>query len=1068
MLKSGQTRLAMYDLIFNRPICDYPTNGHLRVAILGEGSVCCEAFKACFSLGQAALPLHITVAGKDAVAFGNKMLDQAGDYPDLERFAEEEGYARFFFRDMDFSVTDAEKCVRELQLESFGYIILATGNKRVTKALASAIAKRAHTKCLIAVDTPEFTCEITEPNVEVYPYGLETNYTELTRLAKNINFAYATSGKGQRASREVEDAKFERSQAREFFAEDAAFVGGNYDADSSFACAAHIPAKLSLCKQLSGSDRPAESILSESIIKKNDTYNRLLELEHRRWVAYMAIRGFRAPTANEEQTLLYQYVDGRFNEHRDKKNRIHICMCTSEKNGITLGQDDLQWEKDPDSFASKLDQASVRAHRLAAQASNAVIQNQEQLFSKLNPNDHYHNDFRTAVEKLLNNDCNAETLYESAKATILANRPDAESIVEEMEKQIKVVKCRNRRTDFVSIDAQLINFLPFCLWYRKKYQTVITLTSKIPVRDVVIPTLFCAEKALFLGPEIENDVTYQSRIRTYFEKRGNNTNAVPDEDIFKYKDCDINSITDILASLEQFKQVLSRGDAILNFVGGQDNKIALAVGMFLQANNAVAMYYDPKQGVIVVSGDPYIAAGLDNKSFSVSEIIELIGGSIKNPLNRFSCESDREKLTDIFKEFCRKQRHYEKDKSVDFNTWVLMNSFFQQQAKAIPKKIYTDQKFDIEKCGKTVQHYCKTIDSNVFDLSGMGAWLERLQEYKVIANYAYVTTVQGVEINFDYCEKEIVQVIEETRARTRLKFTQEHGIKTLLMRQDDLVLTTDKEHIVIRKDKAAYMDALARAGFIGGLSKRCVETKAVVKKCSYCCNDCKEHEKCENHHICKRATEKKETKYYYSFAFRDEYIHWLLQQQGIPFEEIIYHHARKFGQFDDVQTGVQIAWKKDARNYNDLLSEKLESVQQRYGLCGYYIFKQATIEAKAALKWEENTGTDNEIDVIAVQGMTPIFMSAKTNKSTENGWIYEIKSVADHFGAIPAMIVAQDCDKISNSAFAVRAAQMNVSLLGLETMWDQDRLQEAFASISQGVLVKPRVLKQKELTKDEL
>lgn len=1067
-MHQGQARLAMYDLIFNRPICDYPTNGHLRVAILGEGSVCYEAFKACFSLGQTTLPLHITVAGKDAVAFGSKMLDQAGDYPDLKRFAEEEGYAGFSFRDMVFSVTDAEKCARELQSESFGYIIIATENKRVTKALASAIAKRTHTKCLIAVDAPEFTCEITEPNAEVYPYGLETNYAELTRLAKNINFAYATSGNDQRRSREEVDAAFETSQAGEFFSDNPSFMGGNYDADSSFACAAHIPAKLSLCKQLSCSERSAESLLSESIIKKNDTYNRLLELEHRRWVAFMTMRGFRAPTANEEATLFYRYIDGRFNDHRDKKQNIHICMCTSGTDGVVLGQDDLQWEKDPSSFASKLDQASVRAHRLAVQASNAVIQNREQLFSKLNPNDHYHSDFQTAVEKLLNNDCNAETLYESAKKTILANRPVAKSIVEEIDAQLKVVKCRNRRTDFVSIDAQLIDFLPFCLWYRNKYQTVITLTSKIPVRDVVIPTLFCAENALFLGPEIENDITYQSRIRTYFEKRGNNTNAVPDDDIYKYKNCDINNITDILTSLEQFKQALSRGDAILNFVG-MDNKIALAVGMFLQANNATAMYYDPKQGAVPVSGDPYVAAGLDSKSFSVSEIIELIGGIVKNPLERFSCESDREKLADIFKEFCCRKTYYEEgNKSVQYNTWVQMNTAFQNEAKAVQTKVYTDEKFNVEKCKKTVTHYCKTIDAKVFHLSDMGEWLESLQENKIIANYTYRTTPQGVEIQFDYCEKEVVEVIEATRARTRLKFTREQGIKSFCMRLDDIVLSTDKENFLVRKDKAAFMDALLANGFIEGLLKHSEEDTTIVKKCNYCCNDCKSRKDCENRSICKKATEKKETKDVYSFAFRDKHIHWLLQQQGVPFEEIIYHNARKFAQFDDVQTGVKIAWKKDARNYNDLLNEKLESVQQRYGLCGYYIFKQATIEAKAALKWEENTGTDNEIDVIAVQGMTPIFMSAKTNKKTENGWIYEIKSVADHFGAIPAMIIAHDCDTISNSAFAVRAAQMNVSLLGLETMWDQDRLQEAFASISRGVLVKPRVFKQKELTKDEL
>lgn len=1064
MLNNGQARLAMYDLIFNRPICDYPTDGHLRVAILGEGSVCYEAFKACFSLGQATLPLHITVARKDAVVFGSKMLNPAGHYPDLKRFAEEEGYAELSFRDMAFSVADAEKCVRELQLESFGYIILTLEDKRLEKALAAAIAKRAHSKCLIAVDAPEFTCEITEPNAEVYPYGLETNYAELTRLAKNINFAYATSGNDQRRSREEVDAAFETSQAGEFFSDNPSFMGGNYDADSSFACAAHIPAKLSLCKQLSCSERSAESLLSESIIKKNDTYNRLLELEHRRWVAFMAMRGFRAPTPDEEENLLYRYIDGRFNDHRDKKQNIHICMCTSGTDGVVLGQDDLQWEKDPSSFTSKLDQASVRAHLLTIRASREVMENASELFSDLDAYNLYQNEFIMAAEKLLNNDCNANMLYESAKATAEKMCPEAKAVISAVDDRLRVLKCRNQRVDFVSIDAQLIDFLPFCLWYRKKYRTVITVTSKIPVRDVVIPTLFCAENALFLGPEIENDITYQSRIRTYFENRGNNINAVPDEDIFKYKDCDINSITDILTALEQFKQALSREDAILNFVGA-DNKIALAVGMFLQTNNATAMYYDPRQGVIVVSGDPYIAAGLDNKSFSVDEVIKLIGGTVKNPFGQPSCESDREKMAEIFRQFCCRKKYYVNNHAVYFNTWPTMSSFFQQHAKEKTANIF-GEKFDIKKCDKTVRLYSGTVDPQVFAQSGMEDWLNQLQRFKVIANFTFTATDEGVQVQFNYCEKEVVKVLEEATTQTCLRFTQEKGIKTVSLRLEDQAVATEKEHLIPRGDKHKFMKALARHGFVRNMTSNSVETVTSGKQCNYCCNNCEEH--CENRHTCKNAKPKKETTYCYSFAFRDEKVHWLLRQQGVPFEEIIYHYARRYGHFSDVQTGVKIAWDKHARNYDILLQEQLEQVQKSYGLCGFYIFKHASDKAKTALNWEENRGIDNEIDVIAVQGMTPIFMSAKTNKGTENNWLYEIKSLSDHFGAIPAMVIAHDCDNLANGAFAVRAAQMNVSLLGLETMWDQERLQDAFASISRGVLVKPRVLKQKELTKDEL
>ena len=100
--------------------------------------------------------------------------------------------------------------------------------------------------------------------------------------------------------------------------------------------------------------------------------------------------------------------------------------------------------------------------------------------------------------------------------------------------------------------------------------------------------------------------------------------------------------------------------------------------------------------------------------------------------------------------------------------------------------------------------------------------------------------------------------------------------------------------------------------------------------------------------------------------------------------------------------------------------------------------------------------------------MTPIFISAKTNKCTDAGWIYEIRSVADHFSAVPVMTILQDCDHTNIPAFTTRAAQMGVSLLGAETIWDKKRLRKAFEQVSHGRLVKPHQSKQKELSKDEI
>lgn len=1068
----GQARLAMYDLFFNRPICDYSTENGTRVLILGDGVVRDEAFKAAFSLGQSTMPLHITVAAEDGAEFGRIMLDEKGSYPDLMRFAQNEGYADLAFTSMTFTPSDVERCVRELQSSSYNYIIITLEEKRLVKSLATAIAKRATSTSLICSKFPELTYEIVEPNVEVYAYGMEDRYTELLRLAQNINFSCAMKT-SQRVSRNTADAGFHTSLDTEFYSESYDFLGPNYDADSSLACAAHIPAKLALCKQLSNSNRFTEDILKESIVKKNNTYNQLIQLEHRRWVAYMAMRGFRAPTPEEEQTLLYQYIDGRFIDHRDKSQLLHICMCTSDSGGIVLGNDDLQWKKDPSVFSSMLDRASVRAHRLAATATETLIRNKNALLSQLDLHDPYHKEFKYAVEKLLNNDCNSLLLYEKAKDTVSKQRPQDVSVIEDIDAKLRVVKCRNQRTDFVAIDAELIDFLPFCLWYRKKYKSVITITCKVPVKDVVIPTIFCAEKAIFLGPDIEKDDAYQARINKYFIDRGNNTNAASSkeasavENAIYYKNCDIERIDDILSSLEAYKRAFANGEAILSFVGRPTDKIALAVGMFLQQHEAQAVYYDATKGVVSVSGYPHIAAGLDNKSFSVSEIIELIGGSVKNPYSRFSCESDREKWVAIFKEFCRKKAYYKNgDELVHYNTWVQMSTLFQQEAKDTQHKIHNG-KFDIKKCDKTVKNFSYSFSKEVFASSGVDIWLHELTKYKIIANYtSQLNECTGmVKVAFDYCEYDIVKILKDIQPGTRLHFTPEGGIRTSNMQLNDVPLFVKKDTAREKHDKLTFMSALADSGFLEDLSPNSIPQRIFEKRCDFCKN-CKK-ENCEKRCACANGS-RKVVNTLCSFRFKDEHIRWLLKQQGATYEEVIYHLARHLGQFDDVQTGVKIAWTTDAKTFADVLNDKLKSTQLLYGPCGYYILKQATIEAKAALNKDELSGTDNEIDVIAVKGMTPIFMSAKTNKDTSNGWIYEIKSVSDHFGALPVMIIAQDCDKISTGAFAGRAAQMNVSLIGLETMWDEDRLRNAFAAIASGQVVKPREIKQKELLKDEI
>lgn len=66
--------------------------------------------------------------------------------------------------------------------------------------------------------------------------------------------------------------------------------------------------------------------------------------------------------------------------------------------------------------------------------------------------------------------------------------------------------------------------VPFALWYGKKYGTIITLSDGMSsaTYDVIIPTLFCAQNAVFVGKGVSSR-KYQQAIKHYFESRGGNT-----------------------------------------------------------------------------------------------------------------------------------------------------------------------------------------------------------------------------------------------------------------------------------------------------------------------------------------------------------------------------------------------------------------------------------------------------------------------------------------------------------------------------------------------------------------
>ena len=95
---------------------------------------------------------------------------------------------------------------------------------------------------------------------------------------------------------------------------------------------------------------------------------------------------------------------------------------------------------------------------------------------------------------------------------------------------------------------------------------------------------------------------------------------------------------------------------------------------------------------------------------------------------------------------------------------------------------------------------------------------------------------------------------------------------------------------------------------------------------------------------------------------------------------------------------------------------------------------------------------ENEVDVVMMKDLNPVFVSCKTGRKIDESWIYEIAAVAEHFHAAPVLAVSMDLDEIRESAHSVlgRAQGMGISMFGREIIFDEKRFQKCMDVIAAG------------------
>lgn len=1046
MAKIGVYRLRIYDLLYEKPICNYAESTGKKkqnnVLILGTGWTGNEAFKAAFWAGQALdTELNITVASQNATAYKEQVLSTKSDayMPALKKYAEQKHYANLKFIDIDVEegVDAAGLAPLDFAANRYNYIIISLGDAEynwlaaselITQIGATRSGKESNPFGVVVNVFNEFSDNIgadeqamlaehgEENGIEVHFFGNESvTGTELDRIARNINFSYGMKY-DQRINKKKSDEQFEASRMAEFVESPmdyeigdvnvaANFIGAKYAADSSFASVVHIPVKLAMCKDSEPKKNPL-NILKEAIRKKNKLYWKLVALEHRRWNAYTVTRGFRAPTLQEEETLLYR--DG--NTHQDKQRLLHMCLCDCGEKASLDNEFDHQYalwlkKKCPANDPSELDRASLRAHQLTEKLSEKI--DSDAILRQIVGNNTEYSNLRRSILKLVNDEDNSLVLYQKSfeAAKEYAENISGEEVhqLDEADEMLSVVKIRNARMDFFSLDEQLVEMLPFVLWYGNKYGTVITISDGMSttMHDVIIPTLFCAQNAVFIGKAVSSR-KYQEAISTYFESRGGN--ITPQFITLSSMDMDT-----VYECLEEQIEKYGHHDLIINCVPNKGYDAVLAVGRLIEkyprAINAVQ--YLPEKGILSFSADKNIGVGLDNKNFSLSEYIQLMGGRVENEYDKLYDTREYESLMELFKKYCEPTRYKKGDGKTQgsFNTWAVVTKFFAQSAKDTH---YEDKiKKNLE--GDVLQ-YTGTFSENVFRDSMIGNTLSQLQAYHIIQGYSDWTVDKVVTVRFEYVNPEIAALMHQFEQDTiteedtykSLKFIPMNGgLKISNRYVQQAPILAEGETDAHRKVKLAFLQDLSRRGYIINLA---IDDNGDTV----------------------------------SFVFRDDSTMHLIKTQGLIFELVVYYLMRESGQFDDVETGVKIAWDAEDVPQKQQLLEELN--MSSFGDLGYSNYVRARGEVIRRAIIQEGQSVKNEVDIIALRGMNATMVSCKTSDSDNMQWVYEIKAVSDHFQSTGVMAVASDYTEKNRASFVERAKQMNVPLWGTETLWDPKKM----------------------------
>ena len=533
-------KMTVYQLLYQYPLYEFGKDKNINLWILGSDEWAEEFLKNAVICGQ--MPgwkLNLAVISEKAREFEEKLKKKA---PSMAKFLDirdslketeekKDAFATVYFLPWEGNSREMEKLEAMLPYDYAFVSSVNGGNKEVFKERILALSPKEGKRFLGIVKARGGFCGKLEENsgvtVEnIRPLGdFRELSEELNRRAYNVHYIYTKSGDPNAGDLSIWKS-FQDS----------------YNRLSSTSNALHISYKLfAMGIDPKDGDRAAEEYLRR--YRGNEkALDELAYMEHRRWMAYMVMDGYREPES-------YDYILSCGNE-KDKKNKYHPCLVYSGLGGLMLKNLDRKlWDQgDIPAWLDELDRMSIRLHRFFAQVMDEQkgqgakirLQAENTLAMLKDLLEDYQNlkmllqNLEHTVQEVFGGseraawefDKRVEELRKAiGKQASSAVKKETGSLLDFLKSRLFPAIQRNKYIDYKKVDYFLVENLPFLLSYRREKELTVLFDDVNAENNLELLQKGDPGKIQYLGrflsqEQLYGDIKVFANVRKRLKDRG--------------------------------------------------------------------------------------------------------------------------------------------------------------------------------------------------------------------------------------------------------------------------------------------------------------------------------------------------------------------------------------------------------------------------------------------------------------------------------------------------------------------------------------------------------------------